>query len=899
MPENTQEQDIYKRYGTPIADKALPYDHDRRILIDSTGCCSLAFESKRSEEVLDYFADFMKWLEPNEIVIGAAAWSSTAQLFITRLEYASTGVVAWLAGGEDNVRHTISIQVSTSLGRIKLVQFIVITEGNASDPALLSVNNNDVTVGPNHLPIPEQDKHPVLTAYPAVIEFPLTAAISGQPSNTLIIKNDGTDTAHIDQIFINQPFFQINAGIQRLAPGEFTQLTITYKPIDIAQHTGALQIDYGEGLQVLAQFSGESESADRVYVSGNQFVLVGGQNFKIKAINWFGAETELGVAHGLWSVNYKDLANHIQMMGFNAVRLPFSGDICNNERLPESNSINLNVNPELDGLTAIQVFDRIITYLNQLGLYVILDHHRRSAGDGADGSPIDVNYTLDQWKASWLFMVERYKHFNFVLGADLHNEPHLLQWDVWAGYAEFVGNAILSVASHWLIFVEGVGSYGANSYWWGGELSGVANRPVRLNVAGRLAYSAHEYGISVDTKPWLAKNNAVPAHWPFNLYSVWRQHWGFIVEQNIAPVFIGEVGGKFGVNGNGVITESFNTQYERQWMYHLQRYMEGYFYGSEERILPENKVGMSFGYWALNPNSVDTGGILQDDWLTRQNYKLRVIAMALLGEQVPEVYGLTPKNYGDLKRGNAIVTIDGIDYAIDMVELMKASNIFTDAGQSLQALSQDTLLKSDNLAALTNKTTARNNLGVLSTTETSDMITTNGTAVLGQANTYTNNAIAAAAPVDATETAKGIIEIATQVESNAGTDDVRAITPKKLKTYVETKLNISGTAPVFQCRAWGYFNGSATPVAMGSSGNVFSIVETAANSGTYAVTFSTAMPHANYAVVTSASARADAGSLNIVDGTKTVNGFTIRANFGGDNTAGVYRPYSASFAVFC
>lgn len=896
MPENTQEQDIYKRYGTPIADKALPYDHDRRIIVDSTGCCSLAFESKRAEEVLDYFADFMKWLEPNEKIIGASAWSNRTSLIITRVEYASTGAVAWIAGGADGERNEVFIEVSTSLGKIKLVQFILETYGDASELVLVTGEGDAVTVGSNIPPLP--DPMPLLNFYPASIQFPLTEVL-GHAYKDVILKNDGTGTAHIESIMMNGPYAQTNSGDTVLEPGEYIQIHLSFNPTIAGQFSGFMDVQASDLDPLRINLTGSAEGAYRMSVVGNQFILTNGTPFQIKAINWFGAETELFTVHGLWARGYKSIIDQIKAMGFNAVRIPFSGDICNNERMPSFNAINLDLNPDLQGLTSIQVFDRIFDYLDEKQIYIILDHHRRHAGDGPDGSPVDIDYSLEQWKASWRFLAGRYKHYAYMLGADLHNEPYQLEWEMWAGLAEVAGNTIHEIASHWLIFVEGVGSYGANSYWWGGELSGVSDRPVRLNTAGRLAYSTHEYGISVGTQPWLAKDNSVPAQWPFNLYSVWRQHWGFIVEQNIAPVFIGEVGGKFGVNGSGVITESFNTQYELQWMYHLQRYMDGYFYSSEERILPANKVGISFAYWALNPNSADTGGILQDDWNTQQNYKLKVIAMALRGEHVPEVFGLTPKNYGDLKRGSAVVTIDGVEYAIDMVELLKASNIFTDAGQSLQDLSQDTLLKSDNLAALTNKTTARNNLGVLSTTETSDMITSNGNAVLSQANTYTNNAIAAAAPVDATETAKGIIEIATQVEANAGTDDVRAVTPKKLKTYVETKLNISGTAPAFQCRAWGYFDGSATPVAIGSSGNVFSIVETATNSGAYAVTFSTAMPHANYAVVTSASARDDAGSLNIVDGTKTVNGFTIRANFGGDNSAGVYRPYSASFAVFC
>lgn len=55
----------------------------------------------------------------------------------------------------------------------------------------------------------------------------------------------------------------------------------------------------------------------------------------------------------------------------------------------------------------------------------------------------------------------------------------------------------------------------------------------------------------------------------------------------------------------------------------------------------------------------------------------------------------------------------------------------------------------------------------------------------------------------------------------------------------------TGTAPAFTVRAWVNFNGTGT-VAIRDSGNVSSITDNA--SGNYTVNFTTAMPHANYAV---------------------------------------------------
>lgn len=672
MPLNEPNQTISKAYARPILSGLLPLSNDR-VITYSPSCCSLPFEEKNANEVFDYVIDMMSWLEPREIIIGASAWCEPETLIATRVEYASTGVVVWLAGGGDNERQTVNVQVSTSLGKIKLVQFVVQTCGVSGELTLVTVDNDAVTVGPNEGP-ETNDLEPILNAYPSSIEFPITAAVSGESTATVVLKNDGTDTAHINSIQIAQPFFQTNNGTQRLAPGEFTQLTIKYKPQDISEHTGSLNVDIGEGLKSLVTLKGVSKSANRVTVSGNQFIKTGGVPFRIKAVNWFGAESEVYAPHGLLSRSYKDVIDQIKSMGFNAVRLPFSGDICNNERTPSTGVINEALNPDLAGLNSIQVFDQLITYMNDQGLYIILDHHRRHAGDGADGYPVDETYTLAQWKASWLFMVNRYKHLDFMLGADLHNEPHLMEWGAWAELAENAGNAILAAAPHWLIFVEGVATHGANSYWRGGELSGVADRPIQLSVAGRLAYSVHEYGISVGEQPWLAKDNAVPAQWPLNLYGVWRQHWGFIFEQNIAPIWIGEVGGKFGVDGSGNVVSDTNAQYERQWIYHLQRYMDGYYDGSTIRQLDGDDQGISFAYRSLNPTSSDTGGILQDDWLTEQSFKLELISMMLSSITPSYLAGLSPLAWDQVNdNGQLVFAQGGKDYAITLTEFLDAA----------------------------------------------------------------------------------------------------------------------------------------------------------------------------------------------------------------------------------
>ena len=84
-----------------------------------------------------------------------------------------------------------------------------------------------------------------------------------------------------------------------------------------------------------------------------------------------------------------------------------------------------------------------------------------------------------------------------------------------------------------------------------------------------------------------------------------------------------------------------------------------------------------------------------------------------------------------------------------------------------------------------------------------------------------------------------------------GTTDSQTLTNKTLTSPTLTTPNInsaqiatvSGTAPLYMCRAWVNFNGTST-VAIRASGNVSSITDN--GTGFYTVNFSTSMPDANY-----------------------------------------------------
>lgn len=70
---------------------------------------------------------------------------------------------------------------------------------------------------------------------------------------------------------------------------------------------------------------------------------------------------------------------------------------------------------------------------------------------------------------------------------------------------------------------------------------------------------------------------------------------------------------------------------------------------------------------------------------------------------------------------------------------------------------------------------------------------------------------------------------------------------------------VTGTAPIYPCRAWVNFNGTGT-VAIRASGNVSSITDN--GTGDYTVNITTAMPDANYCAVASGNA-GQGGSITV------------------------------------
>ena len=355
---------------------------------------------------------------------------------------------------------------------------------------------------------------------------------------------------------------------------------------------------------------------------GTQIVDAANVPVHLTGLNWYGTEQQDFVVGGLDYKPYQSILWSMKRAGYNTVRLPFS------DQVVEQNPIvtaHVSANPELAGLHALDIVDRIIAYAGAIGLSVILDNHRSDAGWSSQESGLWYTpaYPESAFQHDWITMARRYAANITVIGADLRNEPHgAARWGTgdpatdWKMAAERAGDAVLGANPHLLIMVEGVQYYGtAPSYWWGGNLMGVATAPVSLQfpdgspARSQLVYSTHDYGVDNCNSgcPWFNASTSYAS-----LAAIWDQYWGYITADPsrpyAAPVWVGEFGT---CNYNvGCVADTIPGS-QGQWFSSLVQYI-----GSKH---------LSWAYWSANATqstaatrtygTLDWYGYFLPDWV--------------------------------------------------------------------------------------------------------------------------------------------------------------------------------------------------------------------------------------------------------------------------------------------
>ncbi len=406
---------------------------------------------------------------------------------------------------------------------------------------------------------------------------------------------------------------------------------------------------------------------DWLHAEGSRLYDSDGNEVWITGANWFGFNCGENILHGLWSADIDELLSSIADHGINCLRMPISTELLlswMNGTPNECSSVSAGndapyyvINPDFlndDGSlkNSMELFDIIMGKCKKYGIKVMIDIHSPDANNSghnynlwygketSDGTMV----TTEIWQDTLVWLADKYSNDDTIIGYDLKNEPHgkgqegstAAKWDGstdennWAYAATNCALAIMEVNPNALIFIEGVEQYTKAGKtwgqpdslsdppyypaWWGGQFRGVRDYPIDLGeYQSQLVYSPHDYGPGVYAQTWFDKDFTTQTL----LDDYWYDTWAFINAEDIAPLLIGEWGGFMDGGDN------------EKWLTLLRDYMI------------DNHINHTF--WCINPNSGDTGGLLDSTFSNWDEDKYNLFEPSLWQDEDGTYIGLDHK----------------------------------------------------------------------------------------------------------------------------------------------------------------------------------------------------------------------------------------------------------------
>jgi endoglucanase len=332
---------------------------------------------------------------------------------------------------------------------------------------------------------------------------------------------------------------------------------------------------------------------------GSQIVDSRGHPVRIACVGGFGTDIVGGRLE--YSGPYSGLDANIaavRKMGFNCLRVDFT-----------DKSVG---DPVLMGQ-----FDQLVAACKKYGLKVIFDNHNDEATpaswsnaaqqsnglwydvgpgtDGTDGAGDKGTVSNAQFQQDWVTMAKHWAGNSTVIGFDIRNEPcaHTSTPALWGGGGptdihamyQTVGNMVLAVNPNALIICESVINYQKDAYE--GDLSIVKTLPILIRKPSKLVYSVHEY-------PKEVGGYKGPESGPGYVDRM-NTMWGWLISQNVAPVWIGEMG------------SSMNTPGDLAWGATLLDYMNGLAPGGIKVSKHQQPISGDWWAWGYQPGNVPDG----------------------------------------------------------------------------------------------------------------------------------------------------------------------------------------------------------------------------------------------------------------------------------------------------
>lgn len=363
----------------------------------------------------------------------------------------------------------------------------------------------------------------------------------------------------------------------------------------------------------------------------------------IRGINWFGFENGQTSPDGLWiggssiATDMNTVIYRLRLLGFNAVRLPFTFNDLDLPPLPKENTCrtatlqeiiqsvplsrgtkplielpdNNKCNAYLSNKSTLERFIYTLKAFANSGFYVILDYHPM-------GKEAYV-YNPDLFSKKWYALMEKIVLIPELKGKiimDMMNEPDSMniKW----GHATKLYLKTMDAVHHkldksMLYMIEGTGQINYNLNWGDGfvtdpniikanqidDASVFFKELMNKSYIGNIILSPHMYGPSVTKYKRAFAGQELEDRMMKSFLYLHTKGYCFKGRCHKFPIIVGEFGSKFILKEDIEHLDSF------------QKYMNKYF-----------GKNMNWAFWAYNSNSGDTGGIVKDDWYTLEKGKL-------------------------------------------------------------------------------------------------------------------------------------------------------------------------------------------------------------------------------------------------------------------------------------
>ncbi len=415
---------------------------------------------------------------------------------------------------------------------------------------------------------------------------------------------------------------------------------------------------------------------------GNWFGLEGRHEPSNDVLNPSGAPMELYMGNTFWANGNQGTSRTIQQtmteiktLGINVIRLPIVPQTLNPDD-PQGRAPYLKNNSSVRSINARKAMEDFIKLAASNDLNVIIDLHSCSNYLGWRAGRLDARPPyVDKDRKDYDFKRENYScapagpgvivqeynetlwlkdlkeiaglpaklGVNNILGIDIFNEPWDYTWKDWKYLSERAYEAINSVNSDVLIVVEGISATADNQDGspstvtevphgnldstpnWGENLYEAGLDPLNIPKS-RLVYSPHTYGPSVFVQkqfmdPTQAECTGLEGDAaaeprcnividPKRLEAAWDEHFGYLRDQGFAMI-VGEFGGNLDWPAKATLAD------QKRWGYITPGIVDSAWQSTF--VDYARKKDIQACYWAINPESGDTGGLYGHAYDPRTN----------------------------------------------------------------------------------------------------------------------------------------------------------------------------------------------------------------------------------------------------------------------------------------